>query len=370
MDKSRIRILVVDDERGLCAGLQEALQREGYTVDAALDARSALRLLNEGLYNLVLTDVKMPELSGLDLLRQARQRSPDTLLILMTAYGTVESAVAALKEGAYDYLPKPLDMQRLRTVVLKALEFQALAAENHELRARLQKRSEPNLLLGHSEVIRQVTQLAAEVARSDVTVLLEGESGTGKELLARMIHTWSERARRPFISVNCAALPEQLLEAELFGHVRGAFTGAVSDKPGRFQLADGGTLFLAACRTWFNWASGAVVGAGRLGVWGSVRRGNSANHFHRLLHRSQGVMFHRRASPHAVSVGHRRFQSRAQPVKSFEVVGQADQRPFQRHFLTPSQPELPKSHHALDDPKHRFDGLLSEFVERLARAGA
>ena len=244
MDKSRINILVVDDERGLCAGIQEALRREGYAVDAANDAPAALRLVGERLYNLILTDMKMPEMNGLQFLQAAKERSRDTLFILMTAYGTVESAVEAMKAGAYDYLAKPLDLQRLRTLVLKALEFQAVTAENHELRLRLQKRSEPSLLLGNSEVMRKVNQLADEVARSEITVLIEGESGTGKELVARSIHLKSPRAERPFISVNCAALPEQLLEAELFGHMKGAFTGAVADKPGRFQLADGGTLFL------------------------------------------------------------------------------------------------------------------------------
>lgn len=244
MDKSRIKILVVDDERGLCAGIQESLKREGYLVDTANEGSSGLKLVGEKLYNLVITDMKMPDMDGLQLLKEARQKSHDTQFILMTAFGTVESAVTAMKEGAYDYLSKPLDMQRLRTLVVKALEFQALVAENNELRLRLQKRSEPSLLLGNSEAIRKVTQLADEVARSEVTVLIEGESGTGKEIIARSIHLLSARAEKPFISVNCAALPEHLLEAELFGHVKGAFTGAVADKLGRFQLADGGTLFL------------------------------------------------------------------------------------------------------------------------------
>jgi DNA-binding NtrC family response regulator len=244
MDKSRIKILVVDDERGLCAGIQEALRREGYVIDAANDAATALKMIGEQLYNLVVTDMKMPEMSGLQLLKEARQKSRDTQFILMTAYGTVESAVEAMKEGAYDFLSKPLDMQRLRALVLKALEFQSLVAENNELRLRLQKRSEPSLLVGESEAMRRVTELSDEVARSEVTALIEGESGTGKEIVARLIHLKSSRAEKPFISVNCAALPEQLLEAELFGHVKGAFTGAATDKPGRFQLADGGTLFL------------------------------------------------------------------------------------------------------------------------------
>jgi DNA-binding NtrC family response regulator len=244
MDRSRINILVVDDERGLCAGVQEALRREGYVVDAANDTRHALELLGRRLYNLVLSDVRMPEMSGLQLLKEARQKSRDTLFILMTAYGTVPSAVEAMKEGAYDYLTKPLDMQRLRALVLKALEFQSVVSENSELRLRLKKRSEPSLLVGDSEAIRKVILVADEVARSDVTVLIEGESGTGKEIVARMIHAQSARAGKPFIFVNCAALSETLLEAELFGHVKGAFTGAVASKVGRFQLADGGTLFL------------------------------------------------------------------------------------------------------------------------------
>lgn len=244
MDRSRINILVVDDERGLCAGLQEALKREGYQVDTANDAMTALKLLRDRLYNLVITDIKMPSMSGLELLKQAKEESRDTMFILMTAYGTIESAVQAMKEGAYDYLSKPIDLQRLRALVMKALEFQAIVAENNELRSRLQKRSEPSLLLGGSETMRKINQLVDEVAHSDVTVLIEGESGTGKELVARAIHLNSPRADRAFISVNCAALPEQLLEAELFGHVKGAFTGAVAEKPGRFQLADDGTLFL------------------------------------------------------------------------------------------------------------------------------
>jgi DNA-binding NtrC family response regulator len=244
MDKSRISILVVEDERGLCAGVQEALSREGYIVDTANDAAAALARVEKRLYNLILTDVKMPGTTGLDLMKQVKARCPDTMFILMTAYGTVESAVQAIKGGAYDYLAKPLDMQRLRVLVQKALEFQAVVAENNELRLRLQKRSEPSLLVGNSEAMRAVTRLLEEVAHSDVTVLLLGESGTGKEIVARAIHHRSPRAGRPFVTVNCAALPEQLLEAELFGHVKGAFTGAVANKAGRFQLADGGTLFL------------------------------------------------------------------------------------------------------------------------------
>jgi len=237
-------ILVVDDEQGLCAGVQEALRREGYVVDATTDAPAALRLAEERLYNLIISDLKMPGLTGLELLARVRAHSADTLFILMTAYGTVENAVEAMKQGAYDYLPKPIDLKRLRALVQKALQFQAVVAENNELRQRLQTGAETGLLVGACESMRAVARLIEEVASSDVTVLIEGESGTGKEIVARSIHTQSARRDRPFISVNCAALAEQLLEAELFGHVKGAFTGAVANKPGRFQLADGGTLFL------------------------------------------------------------------------------------------------------------------------------
>ena len=244
MDNSKIKILVVDDEQGLCAGLQEGLRREGYLVDAANDAATAVKLASQSLYNLVISDVKMPGVGGLELLAQIRERSRDTLFILMTAFSTVENAVEAMRLGAYDYLPKPIDLKRLRIQVQKALEYQAVVVENNELRSRLQKRTEPNPLIGESEIMRTVARLIEEVAQSDVTVLIEGESGTGKEIAARLIHTHSERRDKPFISVNCAAFAEQLLEAELFGHVKGAFTGAAAQKPGRFQLADGGTLFL------------------------------------------------------------------------------------------------------------------------------
>ncbi len=244
MNAAKIRILVVDDERALCAGIQEALQREGYAVDAANDGVTALKAIQEQVYNVVVTDIRMPEMDGLQLLKETRRKNRDTQFILMTAYGRVENAVEAMREGAYDYLTKPVDLKRLRAIVAKALELQTVVAENSELRQRLQKHAEPSLLVGETEGMRRVIRMAEEVAQSDVTVLIEGESGTGKELVARLIHARSDRTRKPFIFVNCAALTESLVEAELFGHAKGSFTGAVADKPGRFHLADGGTLFL------------------------------------------------------------------------------------------------------------------------------
>jgi DNA-binding NtrC family response regulator len=244
MNAPKIRILVADDEPALCVGIQEALQREGYAVDIAENGAAALQCLRDRLYNLVLSDVRMPPDGGLHLLREARKQSRDTQFILMTAYGTVENAVEAMKDGAYDYLSKPIDLKRLRALVAKALELQAVVAENSELRQRLSLQTEPGLLIGESEAIRKVVRAAEEVAQSDVTVLIEGESGTGKELVARLVHARSARSEKPFIFVNCAALQESLVEAEFFGHAKGSFTGAIADKPGRFHLADGGTLFL------------------------------------------------------------------------------------------------------------------------------
>ena len=198
MDKSKVKILVVDDEQGLCAGVQEALRREGYVVDATTDAPAALKLAQERLYNLVVSDIKMPGLSGLELLARVRGHSRDTLFILMTAYGTVESAVEAMKQGAYDYLPKPIDMKRLRALVQKALEFQAVVAENNELRLRLQTRAETGLLVGGCESMRAVARLIEEVANSDVTVLdrRRERHGQGDR---RPLHSRAKRAARPAV---------------------------------------------------------------------------------------------------------------------------------------------------------------------------
>src|SRR5260370_15093757 len=196
MNKAKVKILVVDDEQGLCAGIQEALRREGYAVDAATDAAAGLRHAQQRLYNLVISDIKMPGMSGMELLAQVRAQSHDTLFILMTAYGTVESAVEAMRQGAYDYLPKPIDMKRLRVLVQKALEFQAVMAENNELRQRLQKGSEPSLLVGESESMRAINRLVQEAANNDVIVLIEGGNGTGKEIVPSSIHLQSCRRDR------------------------------------------------------------------------------------------------------------------------------------------------------------------------------
>ncbi len=237
-------ILVADDDPGLRESLERTLTREGYGVVMASDGRAALERLQAGSIDLVLTDLKMPGLSGLDLLRAAKAISPDIDVILLTAFGTVEEAVKAMKEGAYDFLSKPFRREQLLKLIDKALERRSLIAQNRALRQQLEDLRAKGQLIGNSAAFRRVITLVEQVADSSATVLIQGESGTGKELVARAVHECSPRRQRPFVAVNCAALPETLLESELFGYERGAFTGAAGRKEGRFEMADGGTLFL------------------------------------------------------------------------------------------------------------------------------
>jgi DNA-binding NtrC family response regulator len=243
MDKSKFRLLVVDHERALGAGVQETLRHEGYTVDTANDARMAFSALRTQSYHLVLADMRMPEMSGLQLRQQVQRAQTDAQFILMTS-GTTDGALEAMKSGAYDYVTKPVDAQRLRLLVAKALAYQNVLTENNELRRRLKQRSEPSLLVGECESIRRILRVAHEVASSEVTVLIEGESGTGKELVAQTIHGASPRAAKPFVSVNCAAFADQVLEGEWFGQVKSGSGSAAMVTPGQFQMAKDGTLFL------------------------------------------------------------------------------------------------------------------------------
>ncbi|HSF07341.1 MAG TPA: sigma-54 dependent transcriptional regulator [Methylomirabilota bacterium] len=237
-------ILVADDDPGLRESLERTLTREGYGVVTASDGRAALERLQAGNIDLMLTDLKMPGLSGLDLLRAAKAMSPDIDVILLTAFGTVEEAVKAMKEGAYDFLSKPFRREQLLKLIDKALERRSLIAQNRALRQQLEDLRAKGQLIGNSAAFRRVITLVEQVADSTATVLIQGESGTGKELVARAVHECSPRRNGPFVAVNCAALPETLLESELFGYERGAFTGAAGRKEGRFEMADGGTLFL------------------------------------------------------------------------------------------------------------------------------
>jgi len=238
------RVLVVDDEpaqRELVGGF---LRKQGFEVAEAPDGRTALERFRKEPFDLLLTDQRMPGLSGLELLEAARAVTPAVSMIIMTAYGTIETAVAAIKGGAADYLTKPLNLDELLHRIAQVRERQRLIMENRELREALQERHRVEGIIGESGRMQEVLSLVRRVAGSDATILIQGESGTGKELIARAIHYASPRAGAPLVSVNCAALPETLLESELFGHEKGAFTGAVAARKGRFELADGGSLFL------------------------------------------------------------------------------------------------------------------------------
>ncbi|MGB0590863.1 MAG: sigma-54-dependent transcriptional regulator [Myxococcota bacterium] len=237
-------LLVVDDDPSNLESLARIFRRERVEVLTATDGKEALAVLRKTRVSVVLTDLMMPSMNGLDLLRAAKTVSPETEFILMTAFGTVETAVEAMKEGAWDFVTKPFKRIQIVKAVRRALDRQTLVLENQALRAELEGSRRDRSIIGNSIAIRQTLDLVSQVAPSSATVLLTGESGTGKELVARALHRGSQREKRPFIAVNCAALPETLLEAELFGHEKGAFTGATSQRQGRFELADTGTLFL------------------------------------------------------------------------------------------------------------------------------
>ena len=240
------RILVVDDDSYVRGATEEILIRRGYEVDTAAEAKTALERLDGGEYDLLLSDIKMPGMSGLELLDQVKTRWPEMHVILMTAYGTVEDAVEAMKKGAYDYIQKGSESTTSETeiVVERALRFQETERENRRLRSELQSKYSFSSMIGKSHSMEQVFDLIGTVADSRATVLVTGESGTGKELVARALHYNSSRRNGPFIRLNCAALPKDLMESELFGHEKGAFTGAIKQTRGRFETADGGTLLL------------------------------------------------------------------------------------------------------------------------------
>ncbi|MBI2469177.1 MAG: sigma-54-dependent Fis family transcriptional regulator [Candidatus Rokubacteria bacterium] len=238
------RILIADDEPAQLELVGGFLGKRGFEVSLAPGGREGLRRFGREPFDLVLTDQKMPDLSGLELLEAVRAQNPETPVIVMTAHGTIETAVAAIKAGATDYLTKPLNLDELLHRVQQVRERQHLVSENRELRQALRERHRVAGIIGESGRMQEVLSLVGRVASSDATVLIRGESGTGKELIAKAIHYASPRAAGPLVRVNCAALPENLLESELFGHEKGAFTGAVASRKGRFEVADGGSLFL------------------------------------------------------------------------------------------------------------------------------
>jgi DNA-binding NtrC family response regulator len=235
------KILIVDDEKNIRTHIATYLRGLGHDAETAADAATALAALDRGGVDIVLSDVRMPGMDGLALLREIHARRPDVVVVLMTAYATVAQAVEAMRAGAYDYLVKPFSLDDVGFLLRRILELQALRSENDALRRTLEHAP---LLLSKSPAMARVLATAQRVAQSDVTVLLTGESGTGKNVLAAAMHRWSARRDGPFVSVSCTTLADHLLESELFGHMRGAFTGAWKDKPGRLEAAQGGTVFL------------------------------------------------------------------------------------------------------------------------------
>ncbi len=238
------RILIVDDEKNIRTALASLLRKQGYDAQAEGNPETAPDLVAAGRFNVVITDLKMQPRNGIEVLEEVRRRSPDSEVVIMTAYATVETAVEAIKKGAYDYVTKPVDPDRLIRMIEQILERQSLKEENVALRRRLSLRDQYGHLIGASVQMRQIFRIIDGIAATPATVLIAGESGTGKELVAKAIHERSLSAKGPFVAINCGAIPESLLESELFGSERGAFTGADRDRPGRIEMASGGTLFL------------------------------------------------------------------------------------------------------------------------------
>jgi DNA-binding NtrC family response regulator len=238
------RVLVVDDEKLIRELLDEGLSRLGYQLRTAAGGREALELLEAAPADLVLTDIKMDGMDGYEFLEEVRRRIPDQMVVMMTAYGSVESAIRAIKLGAFDYIQKPCMVAEVDHRLRKAFEHRDLLLETRMLRGRLEGREEFGRIVARNKVMKQIFDMIRTVAPSGSSVLIQGENGTGKELVARALHHYSDRADRKFVAKNCAAIPDALLESELFGHVKGAFTGSVGDRKGIFEEADGGTLFL------------------------------------------------------------------------------------------------------------------------------
>src|SRR6476661_1945946 len=247
MKQNPTKVLIADDETSITAGLSAILSDEGYKVDVANDGQKALEQLTNERYGVILADLKMPKLDGLSLLKEMQKTNIPTECIIITGAGTVETAVDAMRQGAYDYIEKPLTaekLNRLKALIPKAIDKYNVQQKNRELSSKLEGMTHYAELTGQSESMREVYSIIDAVASSTASVLILGESGTGKELVARAVHTKSERAKGPFFALNCAALPKDILENELFGHEKGAFTGSVNEKPGAFEMADGGTIFL------------------------------------------------------------------------------------------------------------------------------
>lgn len=244
MEENIPKILVVDDELSMREFLNFMLTRSGYQVSCAENGQTAVAMIENSHYDLLLTDIRLGDISGLDVLRAAKKRNPDTAVIMISAFASAETAVEAMNEGAYDYLPKPFDNNELKQTIAKALEFKTLEREKKRLGDDVKKNLHFERIIGNDPKMLHIYEMIRQVAKSRINVLITGESGTGKELIARAIHEQSERSSKAFVAVNCGGIPENLMESEFFGHKKGAFTGAATDKKGLFEIADKGTLFL------------------------------------------------------------------------------------------------------------------------------
>jgi len=240
---NQTRILVIDDDESMRDSCRQALARKAGRIEVAEDGKTGLEILEKEAFDLVIVDLKMPGLSGMEVLNRIRQEYPEVVVIVITGYATVESAVDAMRRGAYDFLPKPFTPESLRVIVERALDKRELVLENILLRSELEANIGSEVIIGHGEAMRKVEDVMRKVSPTDTTVLISGESGTGKELVARAIHRHSSRNNKPFVVVDCGSLVENLFESELFGHVKGSFTGATATKYGRLELANGGTVF-------------------------------------------------------------------------------------------------------------------------------
>ena len=238
------KILIVDDEKLMRVSLEDKLIKEGYSVNSLSNAVEGIKLLQSTNFDAVITDLRLPKMDGIDFLREIKKASPDTVVIIMTAYGSIENAVTAMKEGAYDYVTKPFSLEELTIKLQKALKHKDTIAENIMLKQRVLSQYGYDNMIGRGEGMKRVFEIISTVSNRDTTILIQGESGTGKELTAGAIHYNSNRKNGPFIKVSCAALNKEILESELFGHEKGSFTGAIKMRRGRFELADGGTIFL------------------------------------------------------------------------------------------------------------------------------
>ncbi len=238
------RILLIDDEKDLLEWLSVVLEKEGYQVRCTDSSPKALQMYEQEPFDMVITDIRMPEMSGLDLLKKLKNLNPEVIVLMITAYASVDTAIKALRYGAYDYLNKPFKLDEIKLIMKKAFSQRRIVAEDKGVQKKLKERYQFSNIIGRSAPMKEIFKLIEKVSKTNTTVLIYGESGTGKELIAKAIHFNSFHSGKPFVSIDCGALPDELLESELFGHVKGSFTGAISTKEGLFQVASGGTLFL------------------------------------------------------------------------------------------------------------------------------